>query len=126
MSASCACGGAPNLLFACTGAADVGELADLSVRLASKNGVGKMFCLAGVGGRVSGILKSTEAAAKIVAVDGCPLNCARKTLEEAGFTNFAHIQLGELGFAKGQSPVTSQALEGVADKIKAALQDSEL
>jgi uncharacterized metal-binding protein len=111
-------------LFACSGAADVGELADQAVRLASKKGVGKMFCLAGVGGRVSGIMKSTEAAAKIVAVDGCPLNCARKTLEEAGFADVTHIQLGELGFAKGQSPVTSQALEGVADKIKEALQGS--
>lgn len=124
MSASCACGGAPNLLFACSGAADVGEIADQAVRLASKNGVGKMFCLAGIGGKVSGIVKSTEAAAKIVAVDGCPLNCARKTLEEAGFTNFAHIQLGEMGFAKGQSPVTNQALENVADKIKDALRCS--
>ena len=124
MSASCACGGAPSLLFACSGAADVGEIADQAVRLASKNGDGKMFCLAGIGGRVSGIVKSTEAAAKIVAVDGCPLNCARKTLEEAGFANFAHIQLGDMGFAKGQSPATSQALGVVADKIKAVLQDS--
>lgn len=124
MSASCACGGAPSLLFACSGAADVGEIADQAVRLASKNGVGKMFCLAGVGGRVSGIVKSTEAAAKIVAVDGCPLNCARKTLEEAGFANFAHIQLGDMGFVKGQSPATSQALGVVADKIKNVLQSS--
>lgn len=124
MSASCACGGAPSLLFACSGAADVGEIADQAVRLASKNGVGKMFCLAGVGGRVSGIVKSTEAAAKIVAVDGCPLNCARKTLEEAGFGNFAHIQLGDMGFVKGQSPATSQALGVVADKIKNVLQSS--
>ena len=124
MSASCACGGAPSLLFACSGAADVGEIADQAVRLASKNGVGKMFCLAGIGGRVSGIVKSTEAAAKIVVVDGCPLNCARKTLEEAGFANFAHIQLGDMGFVKGQSPATSQALGVVADKIKNVLQSS--
>ena len=124
MSASCTCSGAPNLLFACSGAADVGEIADQAVRLAAKNGAGKMFCLAGIGGRVSGIVKSTEAAAKIVAVDGCPLNCARKTLEAAGFTNFTHIQLGELGFAKGQSPVTSQALQDVAGKINEALRCS--
>ena len=102
----------------------MGEIADQAVRLATKNGVGKMFCLAGIGGRVSGIVKSTEAAAKIVAVDGCSLNCARKTLEEAGFTNFAHIQLGEMGFAKGQSPATSQALQGVVEKIKETLRSS--
>jgi len=32
MNASCACGGTPNLLFACSGAADMGEIADQSIQ----------------------------------------------------------------------------------------------
>ena len=60
-----------------------------AARKLSAEGAGKMFCLAGVGGRVSGIVASTEAAAAILAIDGCPLDCTRKTLEEAGFTNFS-------------------------------------
>ena len=73
-----------------------------------------MFCLAGIGGRVSGIMKTTEVAAKVVAIDGCPLNCARKTLEQAGFTEFAHVQLADLGFKKGESPVTEERVRSVA------------
>ena len=107
---SCCCSAAPKLLFACSGGADVGALADQVARKLTADGVAKMFCLAGIGGRVSGIVKTTEAAAKIVAIDGCPLNCARKTLEQAGITDFTHIQLADLGFQKGESPVTQDRL----------------
>jgi uncharacterized metal-binding protein len=74
-----------------------------------------MFCLAGVGGRVPGIVKSTEAAAKILAIDGCPLDCARKCLEQAGIFGFQHLQLAGLGFQKGQSPVDDVSVGRVAE-----------
>ena len=111
---SCCCSAAPKLLFACSGAADVGGLSDQVARKLTADGVAKMFCLAGIGGRVSGILKTTEAASKIMAIDGCPLNCARKTLEEAGFTDFTHVQLADLGFKKGESPVTEERVLAAA------------
>jgi uncharacterized metal-binding protein len=69
---SCACNAAPTLIFACSGAADVGAIADQAARQLTREGRGKMFCLAGIGGRVSGILASTESAAQILAIDGCP------------------------------------------------------
>ncbi len=115
-AADCACSAAPKLIFPCSGAADVGELADVTARTLTKNGVGRMFCLAGIGGRVSGIIKSTEAAAAVLAIDGCELNCARKTLEQAGFTTFQHICLADLGFRKGSSPVDAEAVAKVAEQ----------
>jgi len=111
---SCCCSAAPKLVFACSGGADVGALADQAARKLTADGVAKMFCLAGIGGRVSGIMKTTEAAAKVVAIDGCPLCCARKTLEQAGFTEFTHVQLADLGFKKGESPVTEDCVQSVA------------
>lgn len=112
-SCACSCGGAPKLIFACSGGADVGALADQAARKMTKDGAGRMFCLAGIGGRVSGIMKSTEAAGKILAIDGCPLNCAKKTLEEAGFSEFAHLNLSEAGFQKGESPVNEENIATV-------------
>jgi uncharacterized metal-binding protein len=100
----CACGGAPTLIFACSGAADVGAIADQVGRKLTREGKGKMFCLAGVGGRVSGIMASTSAATRILAIDGCPLNCAKASLEQAAIDGFAHLQLADLGMAKGKSP----------------------
>ncbi len=102
----CACSGGPKLIFACSGAADVGAIADQAARQLSKDGVGKMFCVVGIGGRVSGILKTTESADKILAIDGCPLNCVKNTLEQAGFKNYLHLQLADLGMEKGASPVS--------------------
>jgi len=113
---SCECSAAPKLIFACSGAADVGAVADRAARKLTQDGVGKMFCLAGVGGRVPGIMKSTEAAAAILAIDGCPLNCAKNTLEQAGFTKFRHLQLAELGMEKGQTPVSEENIARTAAK----------
>ena len=114
MSNQC-CGG-PSLIFACSGAADVGAIADLAARKLTKEGVGKMFCLAGVGGRISGIMKTTESAERMLAIDGCSLNCVKNCLEHAGFTKFEHVQLAELGLEKGNSPVSDEAIEKVTAK----------
>ena len=102
---SCACGAAPKLIFACSGSADVGAIADQTARKLAKDGVGKMYCLAGVGGRVSGIMATTKSAAKILAIDGCPLACVKNCLEQAGFKKYEHVQLADLGMAKGSTPV---------------------
>ena len=51
-SCGCTCSAGPKLIFSCSGAADVGELADQTARKLTRNGDGKMFCLAGIGGRV--------------------------------------------------------------------------
>lgn len=110
---SCECSAAPTLIFACSGAADVGEVADRAARQLTREGKGKMFCLAGIGGRVSGIMKTTEAAAKILVIDGCPLNCARKSLEEAGFKDFSHLGLTDLGLKKGETAPEQQTINRV-------------
>ena len=120
--ASCGCSAAPKLIFACSGAADVGAVADQAARKLTREGAGKMFCLAGVGGRVSGIMKTTEAVEKRLAIDGCPLNCAKKCLEEAGFTNVEHIQLADLQLAKGSTPVTEEAIEAVCKTARQKLE----
>ncbi len=111
---ACACGSAPKLIFPCSGAADVGAIADQAARKLTKDGAGKMFCLAGIGGRVSGIMATTESAARILAIDGCPLNCAKNTLELAGFKKYEHVQLAELGMEKGKTPPTSEAIAKAA------------
>lgn len=87
----------------------------------SREGVGKMFCLAGIGGRVSGILKSAEAAQSILAIDGCPLDCTQKTLDLAGVATTQHLRLSELGFEKGKIEVSTAAIEKVVEHAKRCL-----
>jgi uncharacterized metal-binding protein len=115
------CTGGPRLIFACSGAADVGAIADQAARRLTKEGVGKMFCAAGIGGRVSGIMKTTGSADKILVIDGCPLNCLKNGLEQAGFDKFEYLQLADLGMVKGNSPVTEENICKAAAKGKEML-----
>jgi len=92
----------------------VGAIADLAARKLTKEGAGRMYCLAGIGGRVSGIMATTAAAAKILVIDGCPLNCARNTFEQAGFKKYEHLQLSDLGMEKGKTPPTPEAIATAA------------
>jgi len=106
------------LIFACSGAADVGEIADRAARKLSRDGTGRMFCMAGLGGRIGGILKTTEAADTILAIDGCPLHCVKSSLEQAGFSTFKHLRLPDLGMEKGKSPPSEENVNRVAVRAK--------
>ncbi|MCC6486820.1 MAG: putative zinc-binding protein [Candidatus Hydrogenedentes bacterium] len=108
------CTTAPKLIFACSGAADVGAVSDQAARKLTRDGIGKMFCLAGVGGRVSMIMDATKAAGAILAIDGCKCDCAKSCLEQAGFTHFAHVRMSDLGMEKGKTPVTEDAINTTA------------
>ena len=120
-SQAACCSAAPRLIFACSGAADVGKLSDLAARELTAAGAGKMFCLAGIGGRVSGIMATTEAAAAILVIDGCPLDCARKTLEQAGFSRFEFLRLSDMGMEKGTTPATDDKVADVVSRGRALL-----
>lgn len=112
----CACQAAPKLIFACSGAADVGRISDMAARTMTKEGVGNMFCLAGVGGRVSGIMESTRAASRILAIDGCSLECAKLCLSLAGFEEFEYLRLDNLGMEKGKTQVSEKTIRKVVDE----------
>ncbi len=101
---TCACSVAPKLIFPCSGGSDVGEITDRTARRLTRDGVGRMYCLAGIGGRVSCIVDTTKSVETVLVIDGCPQDCARKTLEEAGMTGFRHLRLSDLNILKGKSP----------------------
>jgi uncharacterized metal-binding protein len=115
------CTGGDTLIFACSGAADVGAISDQAARKMTREGAGKMFCLTGVGGRVPGIMEKTKAAVRIVAIDGCSLDCAKKCLESAGITTFKHLRITDLGMEKGKAGITEQNVAKVAQAASSLL-----
>lgn len=120
---NCECSGAAKPIFTCSGASDTGELTDRAARKMTREGLGSMYCLAGIGGKVSGILKTTKFAQAILAIDGCPLSCTKRTLENAGFKNILHIQLAELGMIKGKTTVNENNICRVSEKGKNILEE---
>ncbi|MHC4542511.1 MAG: putative zinc-binding protein [Planctomycetota bacterium] len=90
-------------------------------RKMTENGSGRMFCLAGIGGRVSGIMEKTEAASRILAIDGCELDCVKSCLEQAGFRRFDHLRVTDLGMQKGHSAASAENVGIVAEHGAALL-----
>lgn len=123
MACRCACDQAPVLVFACSGSNDVGELADRAARKLDNSGVGKMYCLAGIGGRISGIVKSTEGAVALLVIDGCSLHCAGSCLEQAGFNDYHHVRIAELGFIKGSTDVSDENINKVTAEGRLLLKE---
>jgi len=59
-------------------------------------------------------MANAAAAPALLAIDGCPHDCAKKTLELAGFTNIRHVRVTDLGLKKGHSPATAETVRQVA------------
>ena len=113
---NCMCQQAGVLIFPCSGSSDVGELSDRVARKMAKCGQAKMFCLAGIGGHIPGMIESAKAANKIIAIDGCAVSCAKKTLEHAGFKVMA-FNLKDMGFTKGNTKVDDESIEMALSKM---------
>lgn len=105
---SCSCSTNPTLFFACSGGSNVGQIANDACRQLASEGHGKLSCLAGIGGHISGLVESAKAATKVVAIDGCGVKCAQKAFEEAKVPYTHHIVLTDWGIEKNPSLFPSQ------------------
>ena len=117
----CSCSGSTDLMFCCSGAADIAEIGDRAVSVLHKAGDAKMFCLAGIAGKVELIEVSTRAADRMLVVDGCDSDCAKKTMEIGGFAEFFHFRVSDLGMEKGKTPVTEERVAMVTGKLRELL-----
>ena len=118
----CLCEPAEILIFTCSGGSNVGQIANEAGKGLTSLGKGKMYCLAGIGGHISYILESTKAAKKIVAIDGCPVDCTKKTLEHAGFKPDVHVVVTELGIEKKYEFLMDvEDIDKVIDKVVSQL-----
>ena len=97
------CGGTAKknvLLYACSGGANVAEIADRAARELMFSGCGTMFCLAGLGADIQGMIQTAKDADMNIVIDGCPMDCAKKIFDRAGVANYKQIQVTELGIEK--------------------------
>jgi uncharacterized metal-binding protein len=100
MEEKCLCKSSEILIFSRAGSSNVGQIANQAAIMLAQKGMGRYFCLAGIGGHVSGMFESTKAAKMLIAIDGCPVACAKKTLEHTGFNIDEYVQVTELGIEK--------------------------
>lgn len=115
------CGGAPRLVFACSGASDVGAVVDQAAWRVSRIKLASMGCLAAVANGLDFAMDPVKVAERIIVIDGCPENCAKLTMEKAGVSTFDHILLSELGMEKGHTKVDQEHIARVYDRAETML-----
>jgi len=114
------CSTETKLIYACSGASDVGEIADRVARKLRSEGFTKMTCLAGIGAGLSGYVQSAKGADMNITIDGCKTACAKKTLERIGVKPTSCILTG-FGLVKGETPVTDKIIAELSGKIKSTI-----
>jgi uncharacterized metal-binding protein len=88
----------------------------------AKEKVAGFFCLAGVGAHIKGMVKSGKEAGLMVAIDGCPVQCAAKTLQHAEIEPAIQVIVTELCIEKSHDiSFDENACSKVVDKVKEEL-----
>lgn len=119
---TCLCKASEVLIFPCSGGSNVGQIANEVGKKLTTYNIGKMYCLAGIGGHISGFAEATREAKKVVAIDGCPVSCARKTLEHADCPVTVHVIVTELGIKKSSDfNLDSKDVVNVENEVKEKL-----
>jgi uncharacterized metal-binding protein len=88
------------LVYSCSGCSSAAQMANHIALDIDRAGVAEMSCIAGVGGDVPSLVKLAKSGRPVVAIDGCPLECARNCLARHGVTPDLHFQLAEHGVRK--------------------------
>jgi len=110
------------LLYACSGGANVAEIADRAARELMFSGCGSMFCLAGIGAGIPGMVQTAKDADVNVVIDGCPVDCAKKIFDKAGVTNYQYIRVTDLGIEKVKGVrATDEQVAAVVAKVREVL-----
>ena len=88
------------LVYSCSGCSSAAQLANAVAIKLDRDGTAEMSCIAGVGGGVAPLVKLARAGRTILAIDGCPLACARACLARQGVAPDHHLLLHEHGVRK--------------------------
>ena len=99
-SQQCLCKSEEIILLPCSGGSNCGQIANQAAVKLDEEGVGKIYCLAGIGAHIKGMVESARSAKRIVALDGCDVACAKKTIEHAGLLVTDWICVTEAGIEK--------------------------
>jgi uncharacterized metal-binding protein len=112
----CLCGNGEYIVIACSGACDLGQISDLVVRKLRDNKIRKMNCLAALAADVKPTIELFKEA-NLLLIDGCPVDCGKKILDKAGIGNYKYLRMTDLGYVKGQTPVTREVIDTVYEKV---------
>ena len=119
------CRKSPSVLFyACSGGANVAEVADRAARDLMFAGKGTMFCLAGLGADIQEMVQMARDADLNVVIDGCPMDCAKKIFDKCDLTSCVQVKVTDLGIEKVKGiRATDQQVARVVARVEQVLSE---
>lgn len=88
------------IIFACSGASNVGELSNAAAVKLTKEGFGNKACTVSLAIKTPSVMERVENAGEIVVIDGCPVSCAKRIADNSGVKVDQYVIITELGINK--------------------------
>ena len=119
---SCSCGaeGKTRIIYACSGiGSNVGQLANAAACRLAREEYGGGSCLAGVGGGLEKLVSMGKSADERIVIDGCPVACAKKIMNDKGLTVDRYVMITDLGITKTPGPSYAESdVQTVVNAVK--------
>jgi uncharacterized metal-binding protein len=103
MAEDCCANNGAIMILACSGGSNVGQLSNQAAVELTQEGFGKMFCLAGIGGQLSGFVQSARDVDNLLVIDGCQVGCAKAIMDNAKIPMKNYLVLTDLGIEKNKN-----------------------
>jgi uncharacterized metal-binding protein len=117
MQSNCLCESGEKIVVACSGACDLGLATDRLARTLRDAKLCKMNCLAAVGAGIQPTIEMFKSS-NLLLIDGCSVDCGKKILDQAGIAGYHYVRMTDLGYVKGETPVTDELIHQVFEKVK--------
>jgi uncharacterized metal-binding protein len=126
MSEDCCTPSGNIMILACSGGSNVGQLANQAAVELTQENFGKMFCLAGIGARLSGFVQSAKDVPEMVVIDGCDVGCSRGIMTQAEVPLKNYLVLTDLGIEKNKNfTLDPRDIEKVKQAVKARMSEGK-
>ncbi|MDD5703815.1 MAG: putative zinc-binding protein [Dehalococcoidales bacterium] len=119
---TCECKAEDIILLPCSGGSNCGQIANQAAVSLDTMGIGRIYCLAGIGAHIDGMVESAKSAKRLVALDGCQVACARKTIEHTGLAVTDWICVTDEGISKSHNLLLEQTdIDFITQRAKESL-----
>ena len=113
--------GGTTMILACSGGSNVGQLANQAAIELTEEGYGKMSCLAGVGGHLSGFVQSARDVDRVVLIDGCEKACGKAIFDHLEIPIKTYLVITGLGIEKNKDfNLKREEIDRVKNAVKEA------
>jgi uncharacterized metal-binding protein len=91
----------------------------------TREGLVNIYCLAGIGAHVTGIVESTRSAGRVLVIDGCAVACGKKAVEHTGLAVTDYLDVTAEGIEKNHDFDLEPAhVTAVVGRARSLLQES--